>query len=143
MIDPPPDQRPAPRAAAPSQLQALIRSFGYAFAGVRHLLWSQRNAKIHSALALIAAALGLLLQLERGEWLALVLTIALVLVAEGFNTAIEAAVDLAAPSYHPLAKVAKDVAAGTVLLAAIAAVVVGLILFVPHLLLVLKGALSL
>lgn len=146
MIAPPPDHRPArspARSAAPERIRALIRSFGYAIAGVRYLLWSQRNAKIHSALALIAAALGWLLRLDRGEWLALVLTIALVLMAEGFNTAIEAAVDLAAPGYHPLAKVAKDVAAGTVLLAAITAVVVGLILFVPHLLPVLKGALGL
>jgi diacylglycerol kinase (ATP) len=79
-------------------------------------------------------ALGFLLQIERDEWLALVLTIALVLAAEGFNTAVEAAVDLASPFYHPLAKIAKDVAAGTVLLTAIASVIVGLILFLPRLL---------
>ncbi len=79
-------------------------------------------------------ALGFLLRIERDEWLALVLTIALVLAAEGVNTAVEAVVDLASPVYHPLAKVAKDVAAGTVLLTAIASVIVGLILFLPRLL---------
>lgn len=111
----------------------LLASFRYAFAGLRHLLWTQRNAKIHSALGLLAAGLGLLLGIDRYEWLALLITITIVLAAEGVNTAIEAAVDLASPSYHPLAKVAKDVGAGTVLLTAIAAVLVGLVLFLPHL----------
>ena len=151
MIAPPPrDQRPASPASpashpwrAPTRVRALANSFRYAFAGVRYLLWTQRNAKIHSAIGALAVALGLLLQLERGEWLALTLTITLVFMAEGFNTAIEAAVDLAAPSHHPLAKIAKDVAAGTVLLTAIAAVVVGLILFLPHLLPLIKSVLRL
>jgi diacylglycerol kinase (ATP) len=119
----------------PARAATLLLSFRYAFAGVGYLLWTQRNAKIHTALGLAAVALGFLLRIERGEWLALVLTIVLVLAAEGVNTAVEAAVDLASPAYHPLAKVAKDVAAGTVLLTAIGAVIVGLILFLPHLLL--------
>ena len=126
----------------PSHSSTLVSSFRYAFAGIRYLLWTQRNAKIHSALAALAVALGLLLQLDRGEWLALVVTISIVFVAEGFNTAIEATVDLATPGYHPLAKIAKDVAAGTVLLTAIASIVVGLILFLPHLLPLLKGLLG-
>ena len=137
MIAPPPidtstpdtDQPPAPGRAA-----TLLHSFRYAFAGVRYLLWTQRNAKIHTALGLFAVALGFALRIERGDWLALVLTIALVLAAEGVNTAVEAAVDLASPAYHPLAKIAKDVAAGTVLLTAIGAIIVGLIVFLPHLL---------
>jgi diacylglycerol kinase (ATP) len=118
----------------PTRAATLLISFRYAFAGVGYLLWTQRNAKIHTALGLAAVALGFLLRIERGEWLALVLTIVVVLAAEGVNTAVEAAVDLASPAYHPLAKVAKDVAAGTVLLTAIGAVIVGLILFLPHLL---------
>ncbi len=101
MIAPPtrPPHEPGLSAArpAPSRAQTLLASFRYAFAGVRYLLWTQRNAKIHSALALIAVTIGFLLRIDRGEWLALVLTIALVLGAEGFNTAIEAAVDLASP----------------------------------------------
>ena len=111
----------------------LLASFRYAFAGIRYLLWTQRNAKIHSAIALVAVALGLVLGLARYEWLVLLLTITMVLAAEGVNTAVEAAVDLAAPNYHPLAKIAKDVGAGTVLLTAIASVLIGLLLFLPHL----------
>lgn len=117
----------------------LRSSFRYAFAGLRYLLWTQRNAKIHSAIGLAAAMLGLLLGLDRYEWLALLLTIAGVLAAEGVNTAVEAAVDLASPGYHPLAKIAKDVGAGTVLLTAIAAVLVGMVLFLPHLLPIIVG----
>jgi len=111
----------------------LLASFRYAFAGIRYLLWTQRNAKIHSAIGLVAVALGLVLGLARYEWLVLLLTITMVLAAEGVNTAVEAAVDLAAPNYHPLAKIAKDVGAGTVLLTAIASVLIGLLLFLPHL----------
>ena len=113
---------------------SVADSFRYAFAGLRYLLWTQRNAKIHTVIALAAIALGFVLRLDRYEWLVLALTIAMVLAAEGANTALEAVVDLASPNYHPLAKIAKDVGAGTVLLTAIAAVIVGLLLFVPHLL---------
>ena len=81
-----------------------------------------------------AVALGFTLGINRYEWLTLVLTITIVLAAEGVNTAIEAVVDLASPTYHPLAKIAKDVGAGTVLLTAVAAVIVGALLFLPHLL---------
>ena len=112
----------------------VANSFRYAFAGLRYLLWTQRNAKIHTAIGLAAIALGVVLGLDRYEWLALTLTIVIVLAAEGINTAIEAAVDLASPKYHPLAKIAKDVGAGTVLLTAVAAVIVGALLFLPHLL---------
>ena len=120
----------------------LRSSFHYAFAGLRYLLWTQRNAKIHSALGLAAVALGAWLSITRFEWLVLLITIAMVLAAEGVNTAVEAAVDLASPGYHPLAKIAKDVGAGTVLLTAIAAVLVGLLLFVPHLWPIALGWLS-
>jgi diacylglycerol kinase (ATP) len=113
---------------------SLAASFRYAFAGLGYLLWTQRNAKIHSVIGLAAVTLGILLGLDRFEWLVLALTIAIVLAAEGINTALEAAVDLASPDYHPLAKIAKDVGAGTVLLTAIAAVIVGLLLFLPRLL---------
>jgi diacylglycerol kinase (ATP) len=138
MFTTPPPKSPSPSrngAARPldRRMLPLIRSFGYAFAGLWHLLRTQRNAQIHLLVGACACALGLFLPLARWEWLALLLTSALVLAAEGFNTALEAAVDLAAPSQHPLAKVAKDVAAGTVLLCALAAVVVGCVVFLPHL----------
>lgn len=132
-------QRPAPVPRAPT----LLSSFRYAFAGLGYVLWSQRNARIHVAAGLLATALGFLLRIDRSEWLALALTITLVIAAEGVNTSIEAAVDLASPGYHPLAKVAKDVAAGTVLLTAIAALVIGAIIFLPRLWPLLGGWLGL
>jgi diacylglycerol kinase (ATP) len=110
-----------------------VASFRYAFSGVWHLMRTQRNAQIHCAAGIAVVALGLGFAIERTEWLALVVTITLVLAAEGVNTAIEAVVDLASPARHPLAKVAKDVGAGTVLITAIGAVVVGLLIFVPRL----------
>ena len=113
---------------------SVAASFRYAFAGLRYLLWTQRNAKIHTAIGVIAIVLGFAVGFDRYEWLVLVLTIAIVLASEGVNTAIEAVVDLTSPGYHPLAKIAKDVGAGTVLLTAIAAVIVGMLLFLPHLL---------
>jgi diacylglycerol kinase (ATP) len=135
IASPPPKPTPAGESPPAGHMRAatLVSSFRYAFAGLGYLLWTQRNAKIHSALGLVAVALGALLGLDRYEWLVLILTIAMVLAAEGVNTAVEAAVDLASPEYHPLAKIAKDVGAGTVLLTAIAAVVVGLVLFLPRL----------
>jgi diacylglycerol kinase (ATP) len=112
----------------------LIASFGYAFAGLWYMLRTQRNAQIHCLVAACALALGAFLGLARMEWLALILVITLVLAAEGINTAIEATVDVATSTFNPLARIAKDVAAGTVLLCAIAAVIVGCIIFLPHLL---------
>jgi diacylglycerol kinase (ATP) len=137
MIAPPPEPLRPPDTAELEQSHmraaSVASSFRYAFAGLRYLLWTQRNAKIHTAIGLAAIALGFALGIDRYEWLTLTLTIAIVLAAEGVNTAIEAAVDLASPSYHPLAKVAKDVGAGTVLLTAAAAVIVGMLVFLPRL----------
>ncbi len=111
----------------------FLTSFKYAFSGMWHVLRTQRNARIHLSLALVVIVLGLWLGLSRIEWAIIVLTIGLVLAAESFNTVAEAAVDLATAEYHPLAKIAKDVAAGAVLLMAITAVVVGLLILGPPL----------
>lgn len=108
-------------------------SFRYAFAGLAYILRTQRNMWIHIAIAAGVIALGLWLGLGRMEWAILALTMALVFVAEFANTMVEATIDLITPTYHPLAKIAKDVAAGAVLLAAIAAVVIGLLILGPHL----------
>ncbi|MBC8161450.1 MAG: diacylglycerol kinase family protein, partial [Roseiflexaceae bacterium] len=121
-----------PLVARPSRAATLLLSFRYAFSGLWYLLSTQRNAQIHCIAAIAATALGFAFGITRTEWAVLVLTCALVLATEGANTAIEAAVDLASPEFHVLAKTAKDVAAGTVLLAAIAAVIVGLIVLGPH-----------
>ncbi len=113
--------------------RGLLPSFGYAWRGVARSA-GQRNMRIHLALGLAAALLGLGLGLAPVEWAVLALTIGLVLAAEAFNTAIEQAVDLASPARHPLAGAAKDAAAGGVLIAAVAAVAVALALFGPRLL---------
>ena len=115
------------------QLGPFLNSFRYAFDGIQHLFTTQRNAQIHAAITLCVIILGGLLNLARWEWLVLIITITIVLAAEGFNTAIEATVDLASSVRHPLAKTAKDVAAGTVLICAIGAVCVGCTIFLPHL----------
>jgi diacylglycerol kinase len=111
----------------------LLRSFGYAFAGVAYIVRTQRNARIELATGLAAVALGLWLGLSPLEWAVLAITIALVLALEWVNTALELAVSLASPERHPSAKAAKDVAAACVLLGAITSVVVGLLLFAPRL----------
>ncbi|WP_240695663.1 diacylglycerol kinase family protein [Candidatus Chloroploca sp. Khr17] len=126
------EQSMPPRGNA-YRLSRLIASFKYAFQGLGYLVRTQRNAQIHCFAALVATLLGALLRIERWEWLILVLTMTLVLAAEGVNTAVEATVDLATTSYHPLAKIAKDVAAGTVLLCAGGSIVVGCLIFLPRL----------
>ena len=111
----------------------IVRSFVFAFEGLAYLFRTQRNARIHALVAVIAYALGAWLRISRVEWAVIVLMTAIVVILEGLNTAIEATVDLASPQTHPLAKIAKDVAAGTVLIAAFAAVAVGLLIFGPPL----------
>lgn len=112
----------------------LLYSFRYAFSGLWHVLRTQRNARIHLLAALAVTAMGLWLRLDAFRWAVLILTIALVFFAEMINTVAEAIVDLSTADYHPLAKVAKDVCAGAVLVTAMAAVVVGLLILGPPLL---------
>lgn len=114
-------------------LTSRVASFGHALRGWRHVLKTQQNAWIHSLIASVVIALGLWLGLPVRDWAVIVLTIAMVFTAEFINTAIEAIVDLASPDHHPLAKVGKDVGAGAVLVAALAAVVVGLLILGPPL----------
>lgn len=109
----------------------VIRSFYFAFAGLGYLFRTQRNARIHLAIGAAACAVGAWVRISRVEWAILIFTIALVLILEGLNTAIEAAINLASPKIHPLAKAAKDLAAGMVLIAAIASVGVGLLILGP------------
>ncbi|MFN2105925.1 MAG: diacylglycerol kinase family protein [Candidatus Promineifilaceae bacterium] len=108
-------------------------SFRYAFEGWLYVLRTQPNAWIHAAATVAAVALAFWLKVSRTDWTLLVITITLVWAAEFSNTAIEALVDLVSPAAHPLAKTAKDVAAGAVLLTAVAAVIVGLIILGPPL----------
>jgi len=112
----------------------LLHSFRYAFAGLWRALRTQRNLRIHFLAAMAVTAMGLWLHLDALRWAVLALTIALVFFAEMVNTVTEAAIDLVTEEYHPLAKVAKDVSAGAVLVTAVAAVVVGLLILGPPLL---------
>lgn len=120
----------------------LIFSFKYAFAGLWYAIRTQRNVRIHFAIAVGVAVLGGYLELDWTQWAILALTIGFVLVAEMVNTAAEAAMDAATPYYHPLVKIAKDVAAGAVLLASIVSVIVGLLVLGPPLWSTVAGWLS-
>jgi len=111
----------------------FLRSFVHAWAGVTHALRTQRNAQVHLVAAAGALTLGVVLRISALEFALIFLAIMAVLVAELFNTVVEAVVDLVTREYHPLARVAKDVAAGAVLLCAMFAVVIGLLVFGPHL----------
>src|SRR5574340_561728 len=109
-------------------------SFKYAFAGLRHVIVSQRNAWIHAAITVAVVILAAFLNLTLRDWALLVLAIGLVWMAEIFNTALEALVDLVSPQQHPLAKIAKDVSAAAVLVGAIASILIGLLILLPPLL---------
>jgi undecaprenol kinase len=111
----------------------FVRSLGHAFSGIVHTLRSQRNARIHACLGVVVLGLAIGLRLSFPSMALLVLVMGLVFVAELLNTAIEATIDLVSPDFHPLAKVAKDVAAGGVLIAAAIAVAVGLLILGPPL----------
>jgi len=112
---------------------SLGRSFVCAFAGLWHAIRTQRNMRIHLSVTAVVLLLGIYLQLTWANWALLALTIGFVLVAEMFNTVAEAALDAAAPGFHPLVKTAKDVAAGAVLLTALISLIVGLLILGPPL----------
>ena len=110
-------------------MKGLGASFGCAFKGIISVWRTERNMKIHLAAAVLALVLGGFLRLSWQEFLFVGMAIALVMMAEAFNTAIETVVDLVSPEHNQLAGRAKDIAAGAVLLAAIFALVVGLVVF--------------
>ena len=112
----------------------LSSAFGYAFRGLVFLLRTQANARIHLLATVVVVVAGFVCQLSSGEWIALVGAIGLVWTTEALNTAIETVVDLVSPDYHVLAGRAKDIAAGAVLCAAVTAVIIGVLIFGPHLL---------
>ena len=125
--------------STPSQLPQkngmakFIAGFGYAFQGLWYSLRTQINMRVHLAIALLALALGIALRISSVEFAVIFLAIASVLIVEMLNTVIELCVDLASPEYHSLAKIAKDVAAGAVLISAIFAVIIAFFIFGPHL----------
>lgn len=116
---------PIPGRRAPS----IIESFNVAFEGIIHVLRTQRNMRIHFLVAVLVLLAALAVDVSKIELIVLLLSISFVLIAEMVNTAIEAAVDIASTSFDPMAKIAKDIAAGAVLIAAVNALAVGYLVF--------------
>ena len=115
--------------SAPRRPPSLIESFNFAFDGIIHVLRTQRNMRIHFLIAVLVLVFALASGVAKLELIVLLLAIAFVLIAEMVNTAVEAAVDVATTSFDPMAKLAKDIAAGAVLIATAVAVAVGYLVF--------------
>ncbi|OHA81486.1 MAG: hypothetical protein A2675_03375 [Candidatus Yonathbacteria bacterium RIFCSPHIGHO2_01_FULL_51_10] len=111
----------------------LAKSFAHAGRGVAVFFATTRNVRVHGAVFVAAVALGFFFSITKIEWMMLVLASGLVFATEAINTAIEIDMDLTSPEFHPYARDTKDVAAGAVLIAAITALVIGVLIFVPHL----------
>jgi Diacylglycerol kinase len=113
-------------------MRRFTRSLKLAFSGIAYAFRTERHMKVHAAAAVAAAALGFAFSISLAEWAVIVLAVTIVVTAEIVNTAIERVVDLASPDLHPAAKLAKDAAAGAVLVAAIGSLFIGLLVFGPH-----------
>ncbi|UTY38790.1 diacylglycerol kinase family protein [Allocoprobacillus halotolerans] len=109
----------------------FYKSLGYALSGIIQCIHKERNIKIHLVFMILVIICGFLFRLSVIEWFICILLFAFVISLELINTAIEAVVDLCTQEIHPLAKIAKDTAAGAVLVSAIASVIIGLIIFIP------------
>lgn len=114
------------------ELKKRIKSFGYAFKGIAKLIRHEHNAWIHCMAIMVVTFAGVYFGITPAEWCIVIICYALVLAAEGFNTAIERLVDLVSPDFHPLAGTVKDIAAGAVLICAIASAIIGCIIFLPY-----------
>ena len=117
-----------------SRLKQHTISFKHALDGVIYTFKTQPNFQVHIFFAILATIAGFYWEISRAEWSVIIFIIGLVLVAEMINTSIEAVVDLHTEQYHDLAKVAKDVSAGMVLITALMAVITGILIFLPYLL---------
>jgi diacylglycerol kinase len=115
------------------ELAKFIGSFHYAFQGLGYAIRTQRNMRIHLSVAIVVILAGLFFHISALEFAILFIAITAVFIAEMFNTVLELCVDLASPTYHPLAKIAKDVAAGAVLANALLSILIGLCILGPHL----------
>ena len=111
---------------------SVLQSFNFAFEGIIHVLRTQRNMRIHFAIAVAVLIAALAVGVRRLELVALLLAISFVLIAEMLNTALETGIDVSTTSFDPLAKLAKDIAAGAVLIATVNAVAVGYLVFVER-----------
>lgn len=115
------------------ELCKRLKSFVYAWKGIDSFLRKEHNAWIHCTAVVVVTVAGFAFGISRMEWVAVIGCFGMVLTAEAFNTAIERLVNLVSPDYHPIAGDVKDVAAGAVLICAVAAAVIGVIIFSPYL----------
>lgn len=113
-------------------------SFAHAGRGIRVFVASTHNSWIHITLACIAIILGFYFSISSIEWLFIIIAIGTTLAAEAFNTAIEIDIDLTSPEYHPFARDTKDVAAGAVLISSTVSLIIGLIIFSPKIIALVK-----
>lgn len=116
---------------APFSWKERLKSFDYSFQGIIHFFKQEHNARIHLVMAILSIVAGFWLAINAYEWIAIVLCIIIVLLAEMLNTAIERLCDAVHPTTHPLIKACKDVASGAVLLCAIGSVLIASIIFLP------------
>ena len=114
--------------------QSLVSSFYFAFIGVITALKAERNLKIHFVMTVLVIFFGIIFELTKTEWLLISFAVAGMIALELMNTAIERVVDLVTTEQHPLAKQAKDIAAGAVLIYAVLTVIIGLSIFLPKIL---------
>lgn len=119
------------RQPGPRRHQPIYRSFGYAFQGIWECVRDERNIRIHLTMTALVIIGGIILRISLNEWIICLILFGLVISLELVNTAVESTVDLVTEEKRPLAKKAKDTAAGAVLVAAIFAAIIGLIIFIP------------
>ncbi len=119
-------------------IKELINSFKYAITGIKSAVKNEQNLRIHFLVAAIVLVLAFFLKIPKIEFIVLILIIALVIISELFNSVVEYIVDLITSEFHPLAKLAKDVAAGAVLFTAIVSVIIGILIFYQPLVNLLK-----
>ena len=120
-------------------IHRLFKSFKYAFEGLKYAFKYEQNILVHTLATIVVIIAGIFFEIKPFEWLTLTLIIGLVIATELINTSIEATIDLVTKEVHPLAKVAKDTAAAAVLVFGLTAIVIGLIIFIPKIILFIGG----
>lgn len=122
-------------------IKRFINSFGYAIEGLVYAFKYEQNMLVHIMATIIVVILGLFLKISSIEWLICFLIIGLVIATELINTSIEAVVDLTTTDKHPLAKIAKDTAAAAVMVFALVAILIGILIFLPKIIVLIGGSL--
>lgn len=116
------------------KMKKIRNSFKYAIEGIWTSFKTERNMKIHIFIMILAIIAGIILKINKSEWIICIILFAIVIGSELFNTSIETIVDMVMPEKNEKAKIAKDVSAGAVLVVAIGAAIIGLIIFAPRIL---------